>query len=98
MVPLSGNSYFLVACVLFGHREPKCRVPWTKLGSCPLTSRMSISPEAAQPPNFSSCGNIHTAGQMPLPVGSLARNSTLPNLVAKSEVPSRFLVLSLADE
>ena len=71
-------------------REPKWSVPSTLFGSCPRASITSISPDAAQPPYFSSCGSIQSAGQTPLPVGSLARNSNLPYFLANNALPSRF--------
>src|SRR5262245_43904057 len=97
MVPPCGRTYSLLMCVLAGQRDPKCRVPRTLVGSCPRASITSISPEDGQPPYFSFWGNIHGAGQTPLPVGSLARNSNRPYFWLYSRLPSRFRVLSRAE-
>src|SRR5262245_31633663 len=97
MVPPFGRTYSLVTCVFAGQRLPKCRLPSTFVGSCPRASITSISPEDAHAPYFSSCGNIHSAGQTPLPVGNFARNSNRPYFWLKSELPSLFLVFRRAD-
>jgi hypothetical protein len=62
-----------------------------------LLSITSISPEAAQPPYLSSNGNSQSAGHIPLPQGTLARNSNLPYSFENKGVPSRFFVLSRAE-
>ena len=97
MVPPRGKTYSLLACVFAGQREPKCSVPRTLFGSCPRASITSISPEDAHAPYLSSCGNIHRAGQTPLPVGSFARNSNRPYFWLNSGLPSRLRVLSRAE-
>jgi hypothetical protein len=83
----------LLTCAFAGQRDPKCRVPSTLVGSCPRASMTSISPEHGQPPYLSFWGSIHKAGQTPLPVGNLARNSNRPYFWLNSGLPSLFRVL-----
>src|SRR5262245_4576658 len=97
MVPPLGRTYSLLTCVFAGQQLPKCRVPSTLVGSCPRASITSISPEDAHPPCFSSWGNIHRAGQTPLPVGNFARNSNRPYFWLKSRLPSFLRVFRRAD-